>query len=100
MSCGPTTLRSAAAVASIGAVLAERDALRERAAIAEADADRLAEALEVTAAQADSFQQGNVDRLLAAHREAVASRPADDGHGRRLLAGVNTMASLLTGGRE
>lgn len=50
--------------------------LSERAHIAEADADRLAEALEVTALQADPFQQGNVDRLIAAHREAIATRPA------------------------
>lgn len=54
----------------------EIETLRERTAIAEADADRLAEALEVTAQQADTFQQRNADRLLAAHREAVATRPA------------------------
>jgi hypothetical protein len=52
-----------------------QSATNERAAIAEADADRLAEALEVAATQADTFQQGNADRLLAAHREAVATRP-------------------------
>ena len=49
--------------------------ITRRANIAEADADRLAEALEVTALGAPAFQQRNAATLLAAHREAVATRP-------------------------
>ena len=56
----------------------EIETLRERTAIAEADADRLAEALEVAAdfIVAHPFQQRNAATLLAAHREAIATRPA------------------------